>query len=446
VSALLARALPEPREPRDPGLTKKDLRLSVLDGAGSSMMVGLGETYISAFALALGMGQISAGLISSVPLIAGGVLQLAAPFAVKQLGSYRRWVVWCTALQACAFLPLMLGALYGAMPTFLVFFVVSLYWGSGMASGAAWNTWIETLVPKRVRARYFSRRARICHAVFLAALLIGGTVLHAGSKIAHPLYAFAVLFFIAFAARATSSRLLARHSEPASFAKIGRRVPLNEIIPKLRGSREGKLLIFLMAMQVAVQISGPYFIPYWLGHLKLSYLEFTALQVTALAAKLIGAPIFGEVARRTGAHRLLKIGGWSIVPIAALYIFSDSFGWMLFVQVCSGLAWSAYELATLLILFEAIPREERVSLLSLHNFGNACAIVTGSLLGATIARQFHDLGHAYVALFLISSAGRAATTLLLRRIPDGSATQLAFMEKPDGHQPYSSRRSSSSSH
>ena len=55
---------------------RKDLRASLADGASFSVMVGIGETYLAAFVLALGMGEIAAGLISSIPLLAGSVLQL----------------------------------------------------------------------------------------------------------------------------------------------------------------------------------------------------------------------------------------------------------------------------------------------------------------------------------------------------------------------------------
>src|SRR6202011_3259909 len=53
---------------------RKDLRASVADGASFSVMVGIGETYLPAFVLAMGMGEIAAGLISSIPLLVGAVL------------------------------------------------------------------------------------------------------------------------------------------------------------------------------------------------------------------------------------------------------------------------------------------------------------------------------------------------------------------------------------
>ena len=62
-------------------------------------MVGLGETYIPAFVLAAGLGEVAAGLIATLPPLAGAVFQLVTPLAVRHLHSYRRWVVACAALQ-----------------------------------------------------------------------------------------------------------------------------------------------------------------------------------------------------------------------------------------------------------------------------------------------------------------------------------------------------------
>ena len=55
---------------------QRNIRSSYADGAAFSMMVGFGETYLVAFALAIGISELTAGLLSSLPLIAGGLLQL----------------------------------------------------------------------------------------------------------------------------------------------------------------------------------------------------------------------------------------------------------------------------------------------------------------------------------------------------------------------------------
>src|SRR5262245_61683454 len=52
---------------------RRELRSIVADGIAYSVMVGIGETYLSAFALAMGMGEVASGLIATVPLMLGGL-------------------------------------------------------------------------------------------------------------------------------------------------------------------------------------------------------------------------------------------------------------------------------------------------------------------------------------------------------------------------------------
>jgi hypothetical protein len=80
-----------PSSHRPPSRLRRDLRRIFAEGVAWSVMVGIGETYFPAFALALGMGEVGAGLIASIPLLAGGLLQLVTPHGVTRLGSRRRW-------------------------------------------------------------------------------------------------------------------------------------------------------------------------------------------------------------------------------------------------------------------------------------------------------------------------------------------------------------------
>ena len=144
---------------------RRDLRAISADGAAFSVMVGVGETYLVPFALALGIAAGQASLLATLPVLAGSLLQLVAPAGVRWLGSYRRWVVGCAALQALCFVPLFGAALAGtASPAARCSRVGAAYWGFGMATGPAWNAWVGTIVPARLRARFFARRARLSHA------------------------------------------------------------------------------------------------------------------------------------------------------------------------------------------------------------------------------------------------------------------------------------------
>jgi MFS family permease len=397
---------------------RSNLRASLGDATSFGVMVGVGETYLPAFVLAVGLGEVTAGMVASLPMLAGGVMQLISPTAVRRLGSHRRWVVLCATLQATSFLPLVLAALAGGISRSAVLLIATLYWGAGMATGPAWNTWIETLVPSRVRARFFARRTRLNQAAVLSGFILGGVLLRYGSAAGKPLLAFAVLFGVASLCRVLSASCLFRQSEPVPIPPNMRRISPRAVLKRLKSEGGGgRLLLYMVVVQAAIQISGPYFTPYMLQHLRLTYTDYVSLLASSFVAKIVALPIIGRFAHSVGPRRLLWLGGVGIVPVSGMWIFSDSFGWLLVVQMLAGTVWATWELATFLLFFESIPREERTSLLTLFNLGNAAALVTGALLGALALKTFGATREVYLTLFAASSVARAATLVLLWRVP-----------------------------
>jgi MFS family permease len=396
---------------------RRDLRAMMADGVGFGLMVGSGESYLAAFALALGLSAHIAGLVAAVPLLAGAVLQLVSPLGVRWLRSYRRWVVVCAAAQSLSFAPLVLAALLGHVPGWGLIAIASLYWAAGMATGPAWNTWVGELVPRFIRARYFASRARYCQASILIGLVGIGALLHATSERGVPLLGFALAFGLAAVSRAISATNLSRQSEPRGLADSLQQLDVETLSGALRGG-PGRLLAYMLAVQTMVHIAGPYFTPYMLRELALSYLSYTILIAVSFVGKIVAAPFLGELAQRLGTRRLLWIGGSAVVPLAALWCVADSFWYLLILQVVAGAAWAAYELATFLLFFDAIPAASRTRLLTLFNLANALALVAGACIGALLLSGLGADRYAYFTVFLVSSVGRIATLILLRRVSD----------------------------
>ena len=138
---------------------RKDLRAICADGAAWSVMVGIGESYLPAFVLALTASQLASGLVATVPMLVGAVLQLISPYAVRRLRSYKRWVVCCVVVQALAFVPLLVGSTAGRIPLIIVFLVASIYWGAGLATFPGWSPLGTRGLPARAAARRWWRRS-----------------------------------------------------------------------------------------------------------------------------------------------------------------------------------------------------------------------------------------------------------------------------------------------
>lgn len=422
--AAAAAELPVVARQRPAGLTRGNLRASLADGATFGVMVGVGESYLAAFALAIGLGEIAAGLVASVPLLAGGVLQLVSLRAVPWIGSEKRWVVLCAALQGLSFFPLVYAAVSGSLALVPLLAIASIYWAGGLASGPAWNTWMESIVPSRIRPQYFSQRTRLSQSCTLVGLVGGGIVLQWADSSGRTLLGFACIFAAAGCFRMWSVSWLLRHrsaSESGSGcrshgprvdgAAAARRRPVAAAAaPSISGIR---LLSYLVAVQAMVQISGPYFSPYMLKQLHFSYTQFVTLLAIGFLSKVIALSWWTKLTHRGGARRLLWIGGVGIVPLSALWIVSDNIYHLALVQMYSGIMWAAYELGFFLMFFEALPLEKRTRMLTYYNLANMVALCSGALVGAGLLQLLGGGQTAYWLLFATSSLGRLLALGLL---------------------------------
>lgn len=434
----MARA---PRSTPPPGDSqlRRDLRAMLGDGVAASVMVGIGECYLPAFALALGHGDVVSGLVATVPMLAGALLQLASPAAVGILDSHRRWIVLCAGLQALCFAPFAASALIGEMELGLLYTVASLYWGLGMSTGPAWTAWASALVPARLRPAFFANRARASQGALVVSLVGGGLILQFAKGRGAELAGYAGIFAIALAARAVSAAFLASQREPATL-EVGETSISPAVISRhVRTGGHGRLLLFLLTFQAGVMVASPYFTPYMLSQLELSYFEFTVLNATAFGARVLALPFLGRLVRRAGTKTVLWRAGITISTFPVLWLVSDEFAWLICLQILSGVGWAAFELASLLSFFERIPPHGQTSVLTLYNLANATAVVTGSAVGGLLLRGFGEETTGFVAIFVVSTVARVAMLAFLRRVPEladaggpSPVRALAFRPAPVG--------------
>lgn len=398
---------PQPEVTDSPPL-RRNLALSVGDGTSYGMMVGIGETYIPAFMLFVGMGDVFSGLITTVPLLIGSILQLISPWAVRTLGSHRQWVTLCAGLQGLCFIPFLMASLLGLISPFVAMFVASIYWGAGLATNPAWNTWQGTLVPRSIRTHFFARRARLQQMATLAGFLAGGFALEYGRQTGSETQAliFAALFTVAVICRGLSTFCLATQSEPAPIPASVRWLTWRETCQRATTGSTGRLLLFAVVMQAGVFVSGPFFNPYILKVLSFSYAEYAALLGASFVAKFMMLPLWGKFAHRFGAQRLLWVGAIGLIPLAGGWNISSNYGYLLVLQLVAGTAWGAYELALVLLFFETISERERTSVLTLYNFANSAAIVIGSAVGAVILQAGAVSPEAYHWVYAASTIMR----------------------------------------
>ena len=134
----------------------------------------------------------------------------------------------------------------GMSSVILVFAAAALYWGSGMGINPAWSTWVDALVPARIRAPYFSRHTRVTQFATLTGFVVGGLSLQAGAWTDERLTAFGVIFLLAAVCRLASAACFASQSE-ALPASPGHGISMREFCGRVRDSANGRLLFYLLS-------------------------------------------------------------------------------------------------------------------------------------------------------------------------------------------------------
>ena len=395
---------------------RKDLKYSLFESFLSSAMIGAGETFLPAFALALGASAVTAGILGAVPFLIGSTLQLAAPRVLAKVGCYRACVAWLAALQAFSFIPFVWSSYHGETTSIWVYsMMVTIYWAAGLSGAATWQSWMTRIVPMKIRTRYFAKRNHVGQIGLLFGLVAGGVLLHTAKQEGLELKAFAALFLFSGLARFISAFCLRRQTSCSVKETPRSHLTIRQLISKLHRGTEGSIFRFLLLFAVGVNISSPFFNPYIIRHLKFSYHLYVLLTAAAYIAKIA---TFSSISRRTrqmDPYKLMYFGliGAALTP--AVWIFSTNFLYLIGIQLLSGTFWAMYELGLILVLFGAVRDDERTQLVSFFNFASSFMVVIGTGIGALFLSELGENSQTYFLIFGLSTGARLLCLILFER-------------------------------
>jgi hypothetical protein len=403
---------------------RRSMWFSTFDGGCYALMWGLGEAQFAAFALFLYASESLAGLVTTIPMVAGTAISLISPWAVAKLGSHKRWIVMSSFAQVATFIPLIVAGLAGWIPKAGLFAAVTLYFAAAWCAGLTWNTFIAGMVHPRLRSRYFGRRVMATNLASVCATFLAGVILSAGQtngllpKMMSTGEAFALVFALAALARVGSGVVLQMQVEPNPMPPNHRHLSIGEFVQTLRGSSTGRLITYILAAQFAVQVSTPFVSPYLLAEagLKSNYTLFGVMLAVQLVVKAVFMNVWGRFAHARGPHALLAVGAAIIVPQPVLWLLPPSVPVLLVLQVSSGIATAAFELGIFLMLLRHVDDGVRTSIMARYQLLVTLSMVVGSLIGAGVLELGGHNGVAYAWLFGLGTAVRALTLPMFFRI------------------------------
>jgi MFS family permease len=402
---------------------RKSLRYSVFDGAFSAAMIGLGESFFVAYALFLKATTLQVGLLSSLPQGLGSLLQFFSNGLIRAFGSRKRLVVTAALLQGLMYVPVALVFFFGEFRVRHLILFACLYWAFGMILGPAWNSWMGDLVSEDRRGAYFGRRSKITGTATFVAVLAAGYILQQYGGSDRTQYAgFVLIFLLALASRMVSVLFLSKKYEPAYEVPREAEFGFLAFLQQARFRNYGRFVLYLGLMNFAVFLSAPFFTPYMLQDLRLSYLTFTVVNAAAIIVKVLSMPVWGHAADRFGARRVLSLTGFLMPLVPVLWLLSGAFLWLIAIQAYAGFIWGGFEIAAFSFIFDTTTPRKRATCVAYYNMINGVSLISGALIGSAIVRLNAVFWSKYLLVFLLSGLLRIAASIVflprLREVRD----------------------------
>jgi len=400
---------------------KRNMRYSMLDAFFFAMMSGAGEGYFVAFALELGIAPLKAGLLGTLPLFFGGTFQLFFPKILEKLSSYNRFTYLACSVQALTFLPLVAFAFLKFSNFYLLLALNSIYWIMAYGLNQSWNAMISGLIPPDMRLSFFSKRSMLIYVGMFIGVITSGIALEY-SRIRHiSIYCFGIVFLFCMLFRLVSAFFLKKHSLVVMEDKE-KNIFKKNIFEKFKNRTPkgmGNILLFVFFFRIAIYFSAPFFIPFMIKELKLSYFAFMGIISASIIGKIIIAKSLNRIAIKYNLNRIFFISCVCICFIPLGWVFlSKSTLYLIILEIFSGMFWGGFEYSIFIMIINEIPRNFQARYMSIYNFIIAIAIITGSLFGGYIFSHINFLYGPYSLIFSLSTIGRLMSLLFYPKIFD----------------------------
>ena len=365
------------------------LNHSTSEGKWWAVMWGFGDSFLPAFAVLLQATTVQLGLLVSIPQLFSAFIQLLAIKFENNNVSRKSMLITTTLLQGVTWffiflIPWWTGSIWALI------ILATLYAGMGAMGLPFWVSWMGDLVDEDGRGTYFGRRNRTIGIVTFLSLAVAGLLLDYVSQW-RAMVGFGMIFLIAGTARLYSAKFFRLQYEPETHLKPQQKYGFTDFIREMGKSSFGMFTIFVSAMNIAVFISGPLMVAYWLQVLGFTYWQLTILMGSISISSFLMISHWGKHVDQYGNRNILEVTSLIIAFFPLLWYLLHFFtGPVVFflaigIQVLGGLAWSGYNLALGNYIFDAIDPTNRLRMTSYHNVFKGVGIVIGGLLAGALS-------------------------------------------------------------
>jgi hypothetical protein len=173
------------------------------------------------------------------------------------------------------------------------------------------------------------------------------------------------------------------------------------------------LLAYVIAATSAATISGTFITPYVLALKHLDYVSYAIFTAIIVVAKIAFSPMLGRLMQRVGVHRVVSPCAIAIASLPLMWIISDAYPWLLFIQFYGGIAWGGFELGVLMVLFDAEDDGERTTMQVAYSGLTAIGTAGASFIGGALLASLGSNYDGYFWVFVVSTIARTGAALLV---------------------------------
>jgi MFS family permease len=391
-------------EPKD-SLTEDEIRIgcagSIKEGIlYQTVFTLIGLTFLIDLALKLGASNLVIGLIPAI----GGltqVLLLLSVYLVEKTRNRRKVTFYAQILSRANLLALALIPFFFGDSRGLVVLIVALFFHDSFAAIArgGWNSWLSDLVPAEKMGWFYSKRIYLMTLVGTAVALAAGYYVDQWTRFYpdHALYAYSILFLLAFYCAVHQIRVIRSIPEPRMASPLTRFRFSQFVIEPFRDSNYRKVLAFIAAWYFAYFMAFPFFVVYMIRRLDLSLFTIIVFQTVGQILYLAFLETAGKFSDRFGNKPILRF----CVPLFALALLAWTFTTfpekhfltlplLGFIYVCIGVSTAGVGLNGWNMGIRLAPKDKITSYLGAHSLVNSIASGVAPIIGGLFSDFFME--------------------------------------------------------
>ncbi|MFX0018955.1 MAG: MFS transporter [Promethearchaeota archaeon] len=375
------------------------LKRIIRDGYLSKIMVILTTgPFLISFALKLGANLFLIGLLAAIPPLAN-LIQIPTVLLVEKIRNRRKITVISLFFYRICLLTVGFIPIFFPTELRLLFLILFLILQSIFASigHTAWAFWMHDIIPQKKLGSFYSRRMLLSTIMGMIVSILAGYFLDFWELNFYDieLYAFSILFFIAFFFGMLSIYLISKIFEP-KMVVIEEKLNFSRMLSEpFMDKNYRNLLIFLFLWNFTANLTVPFFTIYMLSKLNLDLFYVVVFIAISQITNLVFLKLWGNLSDKYSNKSVLGISCPLFLICILAWVFTslpDSYFLTLpilfLIHICYGISIAGITLAISNINMKLSPKGKANWYLAITTVVTSIALGISPIIGGILADFF----------------------------------------------------------